>query len=126
LPFYFSYRGVTHLGRTVTARERGVRRGASASRPDHLTLQIASLRLPIGFVNRQCINANIEKSPEVQSQSAIGNRKSAMFMARVPGIGLLNRTRKSRAEGHEVQLLRELPRIWTRDAARRREMVCFA
>jgi hypothetical protein len=47
LPFYFSYRGVTHPGGTVTVRERGVRRGASASRPDHLTLPIANLRLPI-------------------------------------------------------------------------------
>jgi hypothetical protein len=28
------YRGVTHPGRTVTVWERGVRRGASASRPD--------------------------------------------------------------------------------------------
>ena len=29
--------------------------------------------------------------------------------ARVPGIGLLNRTYKRRAERHEVQLLRGLP-----------------
>jgi hypothetical protein len=31
------------------------------------------------------------------------------FQARVPGIGLLNRTSKSRAERHEVQLLRGFP-----------------
>lgn len=47
-------------------RERGVRRGASASRPVH--------------------------------------------MARVPGIGLLNRTFESWADRHEVQLLRGLPK----------------
>jgi hypothetical protein len=31
------FRGVTHPDRTVTVRERGVRRGASASRPDQMS-----------------------------------------------------------------------------------------
>ena len=35
---FASYRGVTHPGRTVTVRDRGVRRGASASRPVHIFL----------------------------------------------------------------------------------------
>ncbi len=50
-------------------RERGVRRGASASRPVHI------------------------------------------IAARVPGIGLLNRTFESWADRHEVQLLRGLPKV---------------
>jgi len=33
------YRGVTHPGRTLTARERGVPRGTSASRPDQILVQ---------------------------------------------------------------------------------------
>ena len=35
VPVSWIYRGVTHPGRTSTDRERGVGRGASASRPDH-------------------------------------------------------------------------------------------
>ena len=34
-----------------------------------------------------------------------------LLAARVPGIGLLNRTFKSWAERHEVQFLRGLPKI---------------
>ncbi len=39
-PSSFDYRGVTHPGRTVTAWERGVRRGASASRPDQVQYRL--------------------------------------------------------------------------------------
>ena len=72
---FTTYRGVTHSGRTVTARNRGVPRGVSPHAPSH------------------------------------SHHRLRTRAARVPGIGLLNRTLKRRAERHEVQFLRGLPKI---------------
>jgi hypothetical protein len=92
-----TYRGVTHSGRTVTARKRGVGRGASASRPAQTS---GCRRLELGAgggIGIACWTA----------PAACLLRS----LARVPGIGLLNRTSKSRAEWREVQLLRGLPSV---------------
>jgi len=94
------YRGVTHPGRTVTAWERGVRRGASASRPGQSGVEGQSeAPAPLWILLRAPYAMEDPKRRQ-------GRRTPK---ARAPGVGLLNRTCKSWVERHEVQLLRGLP-----------------
>ena len=81
-----SYRGVTHPGRTLTARERGVCRGLRSTPHAPTRHQEAGGRSrsrgEVGFTCRLLLPS-----------------ASCALSARVPGTGLLNRTLKSRAEG---------------------------
>ena len=67
----------------------------------------------VGLTPRPLIDTEIRRHGDTEKNSrrvSVSPRlRVAHVMARVPGIGLLNRTCKSWVERHEVQLLRGLP-----------------
>ena len=79
----------------MTAWDRGVRRGVLGLTPRP---EFGVRRLVAAFSGK--LEAQIVKSADKSAHSKL---------ARVPGIGLLNRTCKRRVERHEVQFLRGLP-----------------
>ncbi len=90
-PSSLIYRGVTHPGRTLTARDRGVLRGASASRPGQ----------------------SLGRRWQEQGQESGSPADCSCFLSRGPR----SRHRSSKpipkelGGRHEVQLLRGLPQI---------------
>ncbi len=65
------YRGVTHPGRTQTARERGVRRGAPASRPDQVNFGFRSADFELKSLGYAQAVWNFPKSAIRNSNSEI-------------------------------------------------------
>src|SRR5439155_23741460 len=57
------------------------------------------------------LNADIGSLSNQRSTARYRRPAGGSDMARVPGVGLLNRTCKSWVERHEVQLLRGLPKL---------------